>query len=138
MSEEKILSEEKKMATEDKKPQAGNGERLVPGRFYVPDTDIYEDDEQLVLTMDLPGVDKNDLEINLEKDVLSVEGRVALTDYDGLDPVYTEYNVGHFARTFRLSREIDQEGISAHIDDGVLALYLKKKEESIPRRIEVS
>nr|VFK16087.1 MAG: HSP20 family protein [Candidatus Kentron sp. LPFa]VFK31966.1 MAG: HSP20 family protein [Candidatus Kentron sp. LPFa]VFK65942.1 MAG: HSP20 family protein [Candidatus Kentron sp. UNK]VFK71616.1 MAG: HSP20 family protein [Candidatus Kentron sp. UNK] len=138
MSEERILSEEKKLATENKKPQAGNGERITPGHFYVPDTDIYEDGNQLVLTMDLPGVDKNDLEINLEKSVLSVEGRVTLADYDGLDPVYTEYNVGHFARTFRLSNAIDQEGITAHIEDGVLTLYLKKKEASIPRRIEIS
>nr|VFJ75382.1 MAG: HSP20 family protein [Candidatus Kentron sp. FW] len=138
MSEEKILSEQKKSAAQDGKPQAGNGERIVPGRFYVPDTDIHEDGEQLVLTMDLPGVEKNDLEINLEKDILSVEGRVTLADYDGLDPVYTEYNVGHFARTFRLSRQIDQEGITARIDDGVLSLYLKKKGESIPRRIAIS
>nr|VFK78553.1 MAG: HSP20 family protein [Candidatus Kentron sp. SD] len=138
MSEEKILSEEKKMATGEKKPQSGHGERITPGRFYVPDTDIHEDGERLVLTMDLPGVDKNDLEINLEKSILSVEGRVNLTDYDGLDPVYTEYNVGHFARTFRLSREVDQEGITARMEDGVLTLYLKKREESMPRRIAVS
>nr|VFK44196.1 MAG: HSP20 family protein [Candidatus Kentron sp. SD]VFK49763.1 MAG: HSP20 family protein [Candidatus Kentron sp. SD] len=138
MSEEKILSEEKKMATGEKKPQSGHGERITPGQFYVPDTDIHEDGERLVLTMDLPGVDKNDLEINLEKSILSVEGRVNLTDYDGLDPVYTEYNVGHFARTFRLSREVDQEGITARMEDGVLTLYLKKREESMPRRIAVS
>nr|VFJ90686.1 MAG: Molecular chaperone IbpA, HSP20 family [Candidatus Kentron sp. LFY]VFJ97523.1 MAG: Molecular chaperone IbpA, HSP20 family [Candidatus Kentron sp. LFY]VFK21597.1 MAG: Molecular chaperone IbpA, HSP20 family [Candidatus Kentron sp. LFY] len=138
MSEEKILSEERKLAAHEKKPQGGNGERITPGRFYVPDTDIHEDGDQLVLTMDLPGVEKGDLEINLEKSILSIEGRVTLADYDGLDPVYTEYNVGHFARTFRLSREIDQEGITARIDDGVLTLYLKKKEESIPRRIAVS
>nr|VFK58350.1 MAG: HSP20 family protein [Candidatus Kentron sp. TUN]VFK64408.1 MAG: HSP20 family protein [Candidatus Kentron sp. TUN]VFK67288.1 MAG: HSP20 family protein [Candidatus Kentron sp. TUN] len=138
MSEEKILFDERKLAAQDKKPQAGNGEHMVPGRFYVPDTDIYEDGEQLVLAMDLPGVDKNDLEINLEKSILSIEGRVTLADYDGLDPVYTEYNVGHFARTFRLSREVDQEGITAHIEDGVLTLYLKKREESIPRRIAIS
>lgn len=138
MSEEKAMTEENKVVAENKTPQAGNGERLTPGRFYLPNTDIYEDGEQLVLTMDLPGVDKDNLEINLEKSLLSVEGRVTLDDYDGLDPVYTEYNVGHFARTFRLSSAIDQEGITAQIDDGVLTLYLKKRKESIPRRIAIS
>nr|VFK26020.1 MAG: Molecular chaperone IbpA, HSP20 family [Candidatus Kentron sp. MB]VFK33233.1 MAG: Molecular chaperone IbpA, HSP20 family [Candidatus Kentron sp. MB]VFK76104.1 MAG: Molecular chaperone IbpA, HSP20 family [Candidatus Kentron sp. MB] len=137
MYKEKNLPDDN-LAAQNKKPQASHGERMAPGHFFVPDTDIYEDGEQLVLAMDLPGVEKNDLDINLEKSVLSIEGRVTLTDYDGLDPVYTEYNVGHFARTFRLSREIDQEGITAHIDDGVLTLYLKKKEASVPRRIMVS
>ncbi|MBT8420258.1 MAG: Hsp20/alpha crystallin family protein [Gammaproteobacteria bacterium] len=132
------MSEEKKLTTPEKKPQEVNGERTSPGHFYVPDTDIYETEMMLVLTMDLPGVEKENLEINLEKDILSIEGRVALADYDGLEPVYTEYNVGHFARTFRLSKKIDQEGITAHVDDGVLTLHLHKTRESLPRRITIS
>nr|VFK01306.1 MAG: HSP20 family protein [Candidatus Kentron sp. H]VFK01321.1 MAG: HSP20 family protein [Candidatus Kentron sp. H]VFK04936.1 MAG: HSP20 family protein [Candidatus Kentron sp. H] len=131
------MSEQKKLTTPEKKPQEEGGERTSPGRFYAPDTDIYETDNTLLMTMDLPGVEKENLEINLEKDILSVEGRVALTDYDGLEPVYTEYNVGHFARTFRLSKQVDQEKITAHVDDGVLTLHLQKAKESLPRRIEV-
>nr|VFJ43298.1 MAG: HSP20 family protein [Candidatus Kentron sp. DK]VFJ64128.1 MAG: HSP20 family protein [Candidatus Kentron sp. DK] len=132
------MSEEKKLTTPDKQSQQESGERTSPGRFYVPDTDIYETENALVLKMDLPGVERENLEINLEKGILSVEGRVALTDYDGLEPVYTEYNVGHFARTFRLSKQIDQEGITANVADGVLTLNLQKARESLPRRIAVS
>nr|VFJ75413.1 MAG: HSP20 family protein [Candidatus Kentron sp. FM]VFJ77224.1 MAG: HSP20 family protein [Candidatus Kentron sp. FM]VFK22162.1 MAG: HSP20 family protein [Candidatus Kentron sp. FM] len=133
-----MFEEKKNMTMPEKKPREEANERTSPGRFYVPDTDIYETENTLVMAMDLPGVEKENLEINLEKDVLSVEGRVALTDYDGLEPVYTEYNVGHFARTFRLSKQIDQEGITAHVDDGVLTLHLQKAKEPVPRRIAVS
>lgn len=132
------MSEERKMTSPDKTLREENGERTSPGRFYVPDTDIYETDNMLAMTVDLPGVEKENLEINLEKGILSIEGRVALTEYDGLEPVYTEYNVGHFARTFRLSKQIDQGGITANLDDGVLTLHLQKAKESMPRRITVS
>lgn len=132
------MSQERKLTTPEKKAREEGGERTSPGSIYVPDTDIYETDGALVMKVDIPGVEKDNLEINLEKDILSIEGRVALTDYDGLEPVYTEYNVGHFARTFRLSKRIDQEGITAQVDDGVLTLHLQKAKESLPRRITVS
>jgi len=132
------MSEQNKFTPQVKKAQEEKGERTQPGRFYVPNADIYEADDVLVMTMDLPGVEKENLDINLEKNILSIEGRVTLSDYDGLDPVYTEYNVGHFARTFRVSRQIDQEGITAWVEDGVLTLHLKKVQESVPRRITVS
>ena len=57
--------------------------------------------------------------------------------YEGLEPVYSEYNVGHYARAFTLSDKIDQEGISAELDDGVLTLTLKKSKDAMPRRIAI-
>ena len=53
-----------------------------------------------------------------------------------MDPLYTEYNVGHFARSFTLSNKIDQQ-ISAQLQDGVLTLTLKKAKEAMPRRIAI-
>ena len=55
-----------------------------------------------------------------------------------MDPLYTEYNIGHFARSFTLSNKIDQQQISAQLDDGVLTLTLKKAKEAMPRRIAIS
>ena len=55
-------------------------------------------------------------------------------EYDGMEPLYTEYNVGHFARSFALSNKIDRQQISAKLEDGVLTLTLKKAQEAIPRR----
>jgi HSP20 family protein len=88
--------------------------------------------------MEIPGVEKKDVEVNIENDVLRVEGRIDFAKYEGLEPLYTEYNVGHFARTFTLSNKIDQQQISAQLDDGVLTLTLKKAKEAIPRKIAIN
>jgi HSP20 family molecular chaperone IbpA len=67
-----------------------------------------------------------------------VEGQIDFSKYGGLEPVYTEYNVGHYARAFTLSSKIDQENISAQVEDGVLTLTLPKVKEVQPRRITIS
>lgn len=113
-------------------------EKTVPARYFVPNTDIYETGDALVVVMELPGVQKKDLEVQLEDDVLKVEGRIDFSNYDGLDPLYTEYNVGHFARAFSLSSKIDRQQIGAQLDEGVLTLTLKKSAEAMPRRIAVN
>ena len=73
-----------------------------------------------------------------ENGLLRVEGRIDYSKYEGLDPLYTEYNIGHFARSFTLSNKIDQQQISAQLEDGVLTLTLKKAKEAMPRRIAIS
>ena len=88
--------------------------------------------------MELPGVDKQAVEVNIENDVLRVEGRINFSKYGDLDPLHTEYDVGHFARSFTLSNKVDQQNISAQLDDGVLTLTLKKTKEAAPRRIALS
>jgi hypothetical protein len=71
-------------------------------------------------------------------DVLRVEAQIDFKEYSGLDPIYTEYNVGPFQRAFTLGSKIDQEKISAQLDDGVLTLTLKKTKEATPRSISIS
>ena len=113
-------------------------EQTVPGKFYVPYTDIHETGEALVVTMEMPGVEKKNVEVGLEKNVLSVEGRVDFAPYEDFEPLYTEYNVGHFRRSFTISSEIDREKIAAAIDDGVLTLHLPKAAEQVARTIAVA
>ena len=103
----------------------------------MPSTDIFESDEALTVVMEMPGVDRKDLRIDLENDVLRVEGRIEFSKYDKLAPLYTEYNVGHFSRSFSLSNKIDQQQINAGFEDGVLTLTLKKAKEAVPRRISL-
>jgi HSP20 family protein len=87
--------------------------------------------------MEMPGVEKKNVSIALENDVLRVDGQIDFAQYQGMEPIYTEYNVGHYTRGFALSSKIDRENISAQLDDGVLTLTLPKARESMPRRIPV-
>jgi HSP20 family protein len=128
---------EQELTTRDKQELKTN-EQTRPGRTYVPDVDIYETQDSLLLWADMPGVDENSIEIQVADNVLSVEGRVTLAEYDSLAPVYTEYNVGNYARRFSLSNQIDVEHIKARMTNGVLELILPKAERAKPKRITVS
>ena len=110
-----------------------------PGRYYVPDVDIYEDENTLWLWADMPGVAQEKVSIDLHDNVLTLQGEVLLDDYKGLTPVYTEYNVGHYSRRFTLSGDIqiDLDRITARMSDGVLELQVPKVERAKPRRITV-
>jgi len=112
-------------------------EATVPARAFLPPTDIFESDDVLTIVMEMPGVDREDVDVNVENGVLRVEGRLDFSKYEGMQPVYTEYNIGHYRRSFSLSSKIEQDRISAQMQDGVLTLLLPKAEEAKPRRISV-
>jgi HSP20 family molecular chaperone IbpA len=132
------MDDTQELQVQEKKELVGTEEQTVPSTFYVPYTDIFETEDALTVVMDMPGVGRDDLNVTVEKGVLGVEGRIDFSNYEGLDPVYTEYNVGHFSRNFRRSGKIDQDKINARMADGVLTLVLPKAAEAKPRRIEIS
>ena len=136
MAEERMAPSQE-LAVREKRELAGRDERTVPGRFYVPYADIYETDEALTVLMEMPGVAREGVSVALEDDVLRVEGRIDFGKYAGMEPVYTEFNVGHYARSFALSGKVDREGIGARLEDGVLVLTLPKAREARPRRIAI-
>jgi len=131
------MASAQELEVQEKKELVSKGEKTVPARYYVPSTDIYETADALVVVMELPGVEKKDIEVHLENDVLRVEGHLDFGKYEGLEPLYTEYNVGHFARSFTLSNKLDQGQITAQVEDGVLTLTLKKAKEAMPRQIPI-
>jgi HSP20 family molecular chaperone IbpA len=112
-------------------------EPTVPARVFVPTSDIYETEGALTVVMEMPGVDKGNVDISVHDGTLKVEGRIEFSKYEGLQPIYTEYNIGHYARSFSLSSKIDQNKIGAEMKDGVLSLVLPKVEEAKPRTIQV-
>jgi HSP20 family protein len=124
---------------ENKKPAKTEhaGERTVPGKYYSPQTDIIETDTSLIVTMDVPGVKKENVNIRLENNTLDVDARIDFSPYDKLTPLHAEYNVGHFARTFTVSNIIDTAKIDANLADGVLTLTLPKAPKAQPRKIEI-
>ena len=126
--------------TPKQKQEVKGQEQTRPGRFYVPAVDIWEDEDDLTVYADMPGVDPGKVSVELNADVLTVEGEVALADYEGLAPVYTEYNVGHFQRRFSIpdSRTYDRERIQARFREGVLEVMVPRSEASKPRRIAIA
>jgi len=131
------MADQQELAVREKKELATKEERTVPGRFYVPHTDVYETEDALTVVMEMPGVPREAVEIELKDDVLRVQARIDPSKYEGMEPVYTEYNVGHWTRSFALSDRVDREQIGAQLEDGVLTLTLPKAAEARPRRIEV-
>jgi len=132
------MAQSQALEVQQKKELTSKEEQTVPSRYFVPTTDIFETEDTLVVVMEIPGVDKNALQVHLENDTLRVEGRIDYSNYEALEPLYAEYNVGHFARAFTLSNKIDQGQISAQLADGVLTLTLKKTKEATPRRIAIN
>ena len=121
-----------------KREIAGKEETTIPARLFAPAADIYEAPDALTVILEMPGVEKSNVSISVEDGVLSVEGRLDLSKYQGLQPLYTEYNIGHYSRSFRLSSKIDQSKIAAEMKDGVLSLQLPKVEQAKPRTIQIN
>jgi len=112
-------------------------ETTIPARVFVPATDIFETDQALTVVLEMPGVDKESVSASVENDILTIEGRIDFSKYEGLQPVYTEYNIGHYARSFQISSTIEQGKIAADMKDGVMTLVLPKAEKAKPRKISV-
>ena len=126
------------LQVQEKRELEKKQESTVPARFYLPNTDIFETAQALSLIVEMPGVDKNKVDVRVEDGVLTIEGRLDFSKYEGMQPVYTEYNVGHYRRSFSLSNKVDQGKISAEMKDGVLTLVLPKPEATKPRKISVN
>ncbi|MFZ1894679.1 MAG: Hsp20/alpha crystallin family protein [Rhodoplanes sp.] len=132
------MDTQQELQVQQKREVESKQEATIPARVFVPATDIFETDEALTVILEMPGVDKNKVDVKVENDVLTIEGWIDFSRYEGLQPVYTEYNIGNYARSFQLSSKIDQDRISAELRDGVMTLVLPKSERAKPRRISVS
>jgi HSP20 family protein len=128
---------EQELQVQQKRELEKKQEATVPTRMFLPATDIFESEHALTMSVEMPGVSKESIEVKVEGDILTIDGRINFSKYEGLQPLYTEYNVGNFSRTFQLSNEIEQAGIKAELKDGVMKLVLPKAERAKPRRIEV-
>jgi HSP20 family molecular chaperone IbpA len=132
------MTEKQELQVQKKQEVEKAQESTTPTRAFVPSADIYESEHALTVVLEMPGVSRDGIDVSVEGGVLTVEGRIDFSKYDGLQPLYSEYNVGPYRRTFRISNQIDQSGITAKLQDGVITLELPKAEAAKPRRIEIS
>jgi HSP20 family protein len=117
----------------DQKTPANSDARPV-----APAVDVFEDSGGITLLADMPGVSRDTLDIQLDGDSLTVEGRVELDLPADMRAVWAEVQVPRFRRAFTLSRELDASRIEANLKDGVLSLRVPKLAHAQPRRIEVT
>jgi HSP20 family protein len=102
-----------------------------------PPIDIHEGPEGLILEADLPGATDRNLHVQLEDNVLSLYARIDSPAPEGARVLHEEYRLGDWERSFILSDEVDREGITADLKNGVLRLFLPKAERARVRRIEI-
>ena len=129
---------EQELRAQQKREIERKQEGTIPARVFLPVTDIFETGQALTVVLEMPGVARDDVSVSVENDVLTIDGRVDFSKYDGLMPLYTEYNIGHYSRSFQLSSKIQQDSISAELKEGVVTLVLPKAEKAKPRTISVS
>lgn len=112
-------------------------ERGADARALLPRVDVFEDDAGITLLADLPGVPRDQLDIKIDGETLTIEGAVATATPAGLQPAYVELRVPRYRRAFTLSRELDASQIEANLKDGVLNLRIPKQAHAQPRRVTV-
>ena len=106
-------------------------------RCYTPHVDVWETKDAITMLVDMPGVDKAGMKVSMDGDLLEIEGGIQQKPYEGLQPLYAEYNVGNYYRRFTVSDEIARDRIEAKISDGSLTLTLPKTERAKPREIPI-
>ena len=105
---------------------------------WSPSVDIYEDENGYTIKLELPEVDKNDVKVNLDKNVLSISGERHLENVEKRENYHrVERSYGQFFRSFTLPPHANLEAIGAEFKNGVLKLHIPKKEEAKPKQIQV-
>lgn len=98
---------------------------------------IVEEESGFTLTAELPGVPKENVQVQVENHVLTLEGEIRLSTPEQMESTHTEVSTAKYKRAFTLSRELDSTKIEASQRDGVLTLHIPKAEHAQPRKIEV-
>jgi HSP20 family molecular chaperone IbpA len=128
----------KDLEVQKKRPVQSSDESTTPVNMFVPTTDIFETEDALTVLVEMPGVEKANVEIAVKDGILTIDGKIDFQKYAGMQPLYTEYSIGNFHRRFSLSNKVDASNIRAEMRDGLLTLTIPKAEEAKAQRIEIA
>lgn len=112
-------------------------DRSRPNNVYVPNVDVLETAEELILVADIPGSQSGDIDVRYENGELTIHARVPDRQPGNAKCLLRQYGVGHFNRVFQISEQIDAAKIAADYSCGVLTVHLPKVEAAKPRTIKV-
>lgn len=116
-------------------PEVSRGDARQP--VFRPAVDVLEDSTGITLLADMPGVAKDKLQVQLEGDSLIIAGDVQLELPEELQATHVEFRLPRYERAFSLSHELDRNGISAHLEQGVLRVRIDKLAQVKPKRIAI-
>jgi len=115
-----------------------NQEELTTSGSFVPAVDVYEDEHKVTLKLEVPGVKQEDLDVQVEKQTLTVRGQRNFEKEEKEENFQRiERRYGSFSRSFTLPSTIDTESVNANYENGVLKIELAKREEAKPKQIKV-
>lgn len=106
------------------------------GNAFLPDACVYENDDELIVSLDMPGVEKGQVRIEVdESDTLQIYARNGFKEPEGA--LFREWSPGDYHRSFRLGHGFDKDAIQAKLDMGVLELRIPRRQEAKPKRVEI-
>ena len=132
------MSDSKDLQAKEKKEVSSPAEQTTPGFVFTPEVDILETEEAITMLADMPGVNSENLDIDLRDNTLTLSGVVQPFEAADEEDVIVEYEIGKYYRQFTISEVIDQSKIEALLNDGVLRLTLPKAEKAQPRKIQIT
>jgi HSP20 family protein len=120
--------------------QGGDGrEESLTTSTFAPAVDVYEDEHNVTLKIEVPGIDEKDIDVRIENNTLTVQGERKFSKEEKEENFRrVESRYGSFTRTFTLPNTVDSERVEAHYDKGVLKVQLAKKSEAKPKQIKVN
>lgn len=127
----------KELKVREKQEVASPAEQTTPGLLFTPAVDIFETEKEITLLADMPGVNAEDLTIDLRDNTLTLSADIAPVENANEEDILVEYETGRYYRQFTLGELVSQENIDAKLNDGVLRLTLPKVEKATPKKIVV-
>ncbi len=128
------MSENRQVVRQEQKAAR---EQTVKEPAMRPWVDIFEDQTGITLQADMPGVSRERLEVRVDSDTLTIEGKAEIDMPEGMEALHADIKSTRYESSFTLSRELDCDKIDATMKDGLLTLRIPKREEHQPRKVEV-
>ena len=117
----------------------GDREEALTTSSFAPAVDVYEDEHNITLKVEVPGIEEKDIDVRIENNTLTVHGERKFEEEEKEENYRrVERQYGSFTRSFTLPQTVDQESVSANYDKGVLNIKLAKKAEAKPKQIKVN
>ncbi len=117
---------------------SGNGKDQLTAGTFVPVADVYEDEHNVVLKLEIPGVNEEDLKVSVENNILTIQGERKFEKEEKEENFHRiERRYGSFTRTFKLPNTVDSDKVEAGYDKGILKITLAKRAEAKPKQIKV-